>query len=182
MNGGDNAAVPRFGSEPLFRGVGVALLTVFDAEGGLDAKASADHAAQLVELGVSAVLVAGTTGEPTSLELAERRALLGAVRAALPPGCGIPIIAGTGGPSVREAVTYTAAACDDCADALLVLFPPGVDDVRRYYDAVSAAACGVPVLAYHYPVASAPEISVAQLQDLSVCFRISLNGPPARLI
>ena len=168
MSAGDNEAVRRFRSEPLFRGVGVALLTIFDADGGLDAKASADHAVRLVELGVSAVLVAGTTGEPTSLEFAERRALLRAVRAALPPGCGTPIIAGTGGPSVRQAVTYTAAACDDGADALLVLSPPGVDDVRRYYDAVSVAASGVSVLAYHYPVASAPGISVAQLQELPI--------------
>ncbi len=174
------ATAGRVGTEPLFRGVGVALLTLFDADGGLDAKASGEHAARLVELGVAAVLVAGTTGEPASLEPAERTALIRAVRQELPEGCGIPIIAGTGGPSVRQAVSYTAAACDEGADAVLVLSPPGVDDVRPYYEAVAEAAAGVAVLAYHYPGASAPGISLAQLAELPVVGCKDSSGDAAR--
>ena len=52
--------------DPLFRGVGVALVTLFDEHGEIDAPATAAHAAGLVDLGVRAVLVAGTTGEPSA--------------------------------------------------------------------------------------------------------------------
>lgn len=153
---------------PLFGGVGVALVTLFDADGGLDAPASAAHAATLVELGVRAVLVAGTTGEPASLDPAERVALLGAVRQAVPPGCGVPVIVGTGAVSTRQAVAYTAAACDGGADAVLALSPQQVSDPRPYYEAVAKASGGVPVLAYHFPGFSPPGISLEHLRDLPV--------------
>src|SRR6266545_2863903 len=78
-------------AEPLFRGVGVALATLFDDAGGLDAKATAEHAATLVDLGVRAVVVAGSTGEAATLTPAERLALLTEVRRAVPSG--IPVLA-----------------------------------------------------------------------------------------
>jgi hypothetical protein len=48
---------------PIFSGIGVASVTIFDAAGDVDAAATADLASQLVELGVRSVFVAGTTGE-----------------------------------------------------------------------------------------------------------------------
>jgi dihydrodipicolinate synthase/N-acetylneuraminate lyase len=158
------------GGEPvgLFRGVGVALVTLFDADGGLDAGATAEHAARLVDLGIRAVLVAGTTGEPASLEADERRALLAAVRRAVPAGGGVPVIAGTGAASTRQAVAHTVAACDGGADAVLALSPPQVADPRPYYDAVAKAAGAVPVLAYHFPESCPPGISIEHLRDLPV--------------
>ena len=93
--------------EPLFSGVGVALVTLFDDRGDLDAPASAALAAQLVDLGVRAVVVAGTTGEAAALESAERIALLDAVRRELSPS--VPVIAGTGAPSARQAAQYGEA-------------------------------------------------------------------------
>ncbi len=153
---------------PLFRGVGVALVTLFDEHGELDAPATAAHAARLVDLGVRAVLVAGTTGEPSSLDRAERAVLLGAVRDALPPGSGVPVIAGTGAPSIRDAVALTAAARDGGVDAVLAFSPPQVSDPRPYYEAVAEAAAGVPVLAYHFPDFSPPGISVEHLRELPV--------------
>ena len=47
----------------LFTGVGVALVTIFGDDLELDAPATSDLASQLVELGVKAVVVGGTTGE-----------------------------------------------------------------------------------------------------------------------
>jgi 4-hydroxy-tetrahydrodipicolinate synthase len=81
-----------------FEGVGVALVTLFDDRGELDAPASADLAVRLVEAGVRAVVVAGSTGEAAALSADERSALLDAVRAAVPPSSGVPVIAGTGAP------------------------------------------------------------------------------------
>src|SRR6266540_1174087 len=78
-------------TQPLFTGVGVALVTLFDDDGEVDAKATADHAAALVELGVRAVIVAGSTGEAATLAEAERTALLTEVRQAVPSGT--PVLA-----------------------------------------------------------------------------------------
>lgn len=165
-------------AEPVFTGVGVALLTLFDEDGGLDTTASADLAARLVGLGVRGVVVAGSTGEAATLDPAERDALLTAVRAAVD----VPVIAGTGAPSARQAAELTrrAAACG--ADAALALSPPLADDPRPYYDRVAAAAGDLPLLAYHFPRASAPGIPVDALCDLPVAGLKDSTGDPARLL
>jgi len=166
---------------PGFRGVGVALLTLFDGDGGLDGPATADFAAGLVDGGVQAVVVAGTTGEAASLDPEERVSLLRAVRAAVPPST--PVIAGTGAPSARQAVRLTRDALDHGADSVLVLSPPGSADVRPYYSAVAEAAGGSErVLAYHYPATSAPGIPVATLRELPVAGCKDSSGDAARLL
>jgi 4-hydroxy-tetrahydrodipicolinate synthase len=163
----------------LFTGVGVALVTLFSEDGGLDAKATADHAARLADLGVTAVLVAGTTGEAATLMPEERDDLVGAVRAAVPSE--VPVIAGTGGPTGRQAAVLTERAFAAGADAVLTLSPPGVADPRPYYERVAAAAPG-PLLAYHFPAASAPGIPVDLLGDLPVAGLKDSSGDAARLL
>ena len=165
-----------------FTGVGVPIVTLFDDQGDLDAAATAEHAARLVELGVRAVVVAGSTGEAASLSPEERTELLVAVRSAIPESTGVPVIAGTGAPSARQAVALTAAACDNGADALLVLSPPGAADPRPYYDAVAKAADATPVLAYHWPALSPPGIPLAVLGELPVAGCKDSSGDADRLL
>lgn len=167
-------------AEPLFRGVGVALATLFDDAGEVDAKATAGHAATLVDLGVRAVVVAGSTGEAPTLTAEERIALLTEVRRAVPSG--IPVLAGTGAPARREAVALTRSAVDHGADALLVLSPPGSTDLRGYYGAVAEAAGGLPVLAYHYPKSSQPGVPVELLPELPIQGAKDSSGDPERLL
>jgi 4-hydroxy-tetrahydrodipicolinate synthase len=161
-----------------FEGVGVALVTLFDAGGGLDEAATAAHAARLVDDGVRSVVVAGSTGEAAALDADERGRLLRAVRDAV--GDRTPVLAGTGAPSARQAVALSRRAEDDGADALLVLSPPGAEDPRPYYDAVTAAVT-VPVLAYHFPTMSAPGIPVDVLAELPVAGLKDSTGDPSRL-
>ena len=165
---------------PLFTGVGVALVTLFDDDGELDAKATAEHAATLVELGMRAVVVAGSTGEAASLTEAERTALLEEVRRAVPSGT--PVLAGTGAPSRRQAAALTRAAVEHGADGMLVLSPPGAADLPRYYEAVAAVAGEVPVLAYHYPRTSPPGIPVELLPQLPVQGVKDSSADPERLL
>ena len=165
---------------PLFTGVAVALVTLFDDEGELDAKATAAHAATLVELGMRAVVVAGSTGEAATLSADERVTLFTEVRRAVPAG--IPVLAGTGAPSRRQAVALTQAAVDHGADGVLALSPPGATDLRRYYETVAVAAGDVPVLAYHYPQTSPPGISVELLPELPVQGVKDSSGDPQRLL
>jgi 4-hydroxy-tetrahydrodipicolinate synthase len=164
----------------LFTGVGVALVTLFDDDGALEAKATADLAARLVELGVRGVLVAGTTGEAAALTADERSELIGAVRAALPAD--VPVVAGAGAATGPQAALLTERAFDAGADAVLALSPPGVPDPRPYFDRVAAAAAGRPLLAYHFPFASSPGVPVALLPELPVSGLKDSSGDAARLL
>lgn len=166
--------------DPLFTGVGVALVTLFDEDGEIDAPATAAHAARLVGCGVRAVLVSGSTGEAAALSAEERVLLLEAVRDAVPDH--VPVLAGTGAPSARQAAALTLSAKEHGADAVLVLSPPRVTDPSAYYDIVGRAAGDLPVLAYHYPKASEPGIPVDVLPKLPVCGLKDSSGDPDRLL
>src|SRR3954471_19001263 len=163
----------------LFTGVGVALVTLFRPDGALDAPATADLAAQLTGLGVRCLLVAGTTGEAASLTPGERDELVAAVRAAVPTD--VPVLAGVGAPTGRQAAELTERAFAAGADAVLALSPPGVADPRPYYEAVAKAATG-PLLAYHFPGASLPGIPVELLPELPVSGLKDSSGDAARLL
>jgi 4-hydroxy-tetrahydrodipicolinate synthase len=156
--------VPRMSE--LGPGVGVALVTLFDADGELDVPATADLATQLVASGMRSVLVAGTTGEAASLSIAERTRLVRGVRESLPAD--VPLLAGSGAPSTRQAVELTGAVLDAGADAVLALSPPGSANPRAYYERVVETAGKAQVFAYHFPFVSGPGIPVNVLADLPV--------------
>lgn len=163
-----------------FPGIAVALLTFFDDGGELDAAATADHAARLADAGITAIVVSGTTGEAAALDRGERLVLLRAVRAAVPST--VPVIAGTGAPSARQAVVLSRDAAGAGADCLLVLSPAWSLDVRPYYESVAAAVPDVPVLAYHWPAAAAPGIPIDLLAELPVAGLKDSSGDAARLL
>lgn len=162
----------------MFSGVGVALVTLFDGSGALDADATAALAARLVDLGVAALIVAGTTGEPMALDREERVALIEAVRGAA-GSC--PVIAGTGDVTTAKAVRLTRDAIDAGADAVLALSPPAPVDVGAYYQAVVAEADDTPVLAYHFPKMSSPGIEPGALNGFGVVGVKDSSGDPKHM-
>ena len=164
----------------MFRGTGVALVTIFGDDGEIDPGATGKLACDLVARGIRAVLVAGTTGEAATLTDRERITLVGAVRSAVPAG--IPVIAGTGAPSSRQAAALTADAVRAGADAVLAFPPPGSADLAGYFAAVAGAAGSRPVLAYHFPRVSAPGIPVEALAGLPVAGVKDSSGDPDRLL
>jgi 4-hydroxy-tetrahydrodipicolinate synthase len=165
---------------PLFHGVGVALVTLFDEDGRLLLEETVEHAARLVERGVAAVLVAGSTGEAWFLTAEERVQLCAAAREAL--GDRVPIIVGTGNPEPTEAARQTVGAREAGADAALALSPPDREDHRAYYAAVAEAAGEMPVLGYHFPQISAPGIPVEQLAELPIAGVKDSSGDAERLV
>jgi len=167
-------------AEPVFTGVGVALITLFNGDGEVDAPATAELAARLVEAGMQAVVVAGRTGEGAALAAGERTDLLDAVRATVDGA--VPVLAGTGAPSARQAAALTVEAVEHGADAVLTLSPPRSSNLEGYYTAVTQAAGATPVLAYHYPNASAPGIPVEVLPTLPVAGLKDSSGEPERLL
>jgi len=171
------------GQTRLFSGVGAALVTIFDADGGVDDVATARHAEDLVRRGMRAVLVNGSTGEAGTLTDAERVALVRAVRKAIPAD--IPVIAGTGGPSAGVAVGLTEAAVDAGADIVLAYPPPNwaePPELHAFFESVQAAASGRPVLAYHVPWVSEPGVPVDELPGLPVAGIKDSSGSADRLL
>ena len=162
----------------MFTGVGVALATLFDADLAVDVDATRDHALRLVEAGVQAVIVNGSTGEAAALERDERRALITAVKEAV----SVPVVAGTGAPWSGRAVTYSLDALAAGADALLVLSPPGTADSLPYYAAVRGAVPDLPLLGYHFPAVSAPGIAVEALPGLPIDGLKDSSGDANRLL
>ena len=165
---------------PIFNGVGVALVTLFDEDLAVDASRTAALASQLVALGVTGVLVAGTTGEAAALSGEEREALVSAARAALPAN--IPVIAGVGAPSTYQALDYLDRVVGAGADALLALSLPGGADQYAYYESLAKRAGHTPLLAYHYPGASAPGIPLSVLAELPVQGGKDSSGESDRLL
>ena len=166
--------------QPLWRGVAVALVTLFEPGGvRVDAAATAAHAGRLVELGVRGVLVAGSTGEAVALTDDERIELIAAVRAACPA---VPVIAGASGPWTGPAVARTRAAVKAGADAVLVAPPPRGLDLPAHYAAVAEAASPAPVLAYHFPGVAGGEVPLDVLPQLPVAGLKDSVGSAERLL
>lgn len=163
-----------------FEGVGVALATLFAEDGSLDLAGTVAHAERVVEEGLSAVVVSGSTGEAPALTIEERASLVRELRAALPAR--IAVVAGTGDVTTAAAVTHTREAVAAGADAVMALSPLRVGDPRPYYGAVTEAAEDVAVLAYHFPAMSPPGIDLDLLDDLGVAGVKDSSGDAERLL
>ena len=105
---------------PIFRGVATALITPL-TEAGIDYPAFARLIDWQIAEGVQALVIAGTTGEGSTLSDKEHRE---AVRFAVEHTAGrVPIIAGTGSNDTPYAVDLTKYCCSVGADAMLVVTP-----------------------------------------------------------
>jgi 4-hydroxy-tetrahydrodipicolinate synthase len=165
---------------PLWRGVAAALVTLFDDDLAVDVAGTAAHAVRLVDLGVRAVVVGGSTGESDSLTNSELGDLVAAVRDACPRD--VPVLAGGGGPWTAPAVARSTAAVKAGADAVLVAPPRRAGDLRAYYGAVAEAVAPAYVLAYHYPGVAGGEVPVAALPELPIHGLKDSTGDAERLL
>ncbi len=164
----------------LFSGVGVALVTLLDDTGSVDAAATGSLAADLAGRGMKAVLACGTTGEAGALTDVERVDVIRAVRDALPAD--IQVLAGTGATDPARAAELTRAAVGAGADAVLAWPPPRSHDLAGYFGALGDAADGRPVLGYHIPWISSPGIPVSELAGLPIAGLKDSSGDPDRLL
>ena len=135
-------------SEPLFRGIGVALVSLFDAGGALLPDDTAALARRLADDGAAAILIGGTTGEFWTLTTAERVALTQAVRGAVPAE--VSVLLNVGAATQEESLEAAAAASGSGADGVLCLTPPRVA-AAAFYPLVREAVGDLPLLAYHFP-------------------------------
>ena len=95
----------------------VALVTPMDSNGDLDWQALERLIDFHLEKGTDGIVAVGTSGESATLDMAEHKE---AIRRVVQQVAGrIPVIAGTGANSTREAVELTEAARSVGADTVL---------------------------------------------------------------
>lgn len=124
-----------------------------------------------VENGTDAIVAVGTTGESATLDEKEHcRAIRLVVEQA---GGRIPVIAGTGANSTREAIDLTRCAMEAGADACLLVVPyynkPPQEGLYQHYKAI-AKAVPIPQILYNVPGRTSCDMSndtVERLADIS---------------
>jgi 4-hydroxy-tetrahydrodipicolinate synthase len=136
----------------MFKGSIPALVTPMRADGSLDFEAWERLLDFHVAEGSDGVVVAGTTGESPTLEVAEIEEL---VRRARPRVDGkMPLIAGSGTNSTSKSIELSRAAAAAGADGLLVVTPyynrPTQEGLYRHFCAI-ADAVDIPLLMYNVP-------------------------------
>jgi 4-hydroxy-tetrahydrodipicolinate synthase len=129
-----------------------AIVTPFDARRRVDEDAFVALMAHLAANGSDGFVVAGTTGEASTMTDEEHLGLIDLAVRERPPGT--TIVAGTGTNDTRHAVFLTERATELGADAQLSVAPyynrPSPLGLRRHYEAV-AAATDKPILLYNIP-------------------------------
>ena len=104
----------------VFTGVATAIVTPM-TEAGVDYEAFERLIEWQIAEGINAIVVAGTTGEGSTLSDAEHRQVL---KFAVDKIAGrVPVIAGTGSNDISYAIERTKYACEVGADAMLVVTP-----------------------------------------------------------
>ncbi len=104
----------------VFKGVATAIVTPMN-ENGVDYESFERLIEWQIEEGINAIVVAGTTGEGSTLSDQEHKDVL---KFAVEKVAGrIPVIAGTGSNDISYAISLTKYACEIGADAMLVVTP-----------------------------------------------------------
>jgi 4-hydroxy-tetrahydrodipicolinate synthase len=130
----------------------VAIVTPMAEDGSLDFDAYRRLIEWHVAEGTSGIVAVGTTGESPTVDVEEHGEL---IRVAVETVRGrVPVIAGTGGNSTREAISLTKHARDVGASATLQVVPyynkPTQEGLYRHFRAV-AEAVDLPVILYNVP-------------------------------
>ena len=135
----------------VFQGIATALVTPMTAT-GVDYNALARLIDFQLEEGIHALVAVGTTGESATLTPEERKEV---IRFTVQRVNGrVPVIAGTGTNNTAHVLDFTKAACDDGADAALVVTPyynkATQSGLLAHFTAV-ADASEKPVILYNVP-------------------------------
>jgi 4-hydroxy-tetrahydrodipicolinate synthase len=144
----------------MIKGSIVAIVTPMHEDGSLDLDSYRRLIDWHVAQGTSAIVAVGTTGESPTVDVQEHCDL---VRVAVEQAAGrVPVIAGTGGNSTREAIELTEYAKKVGAAASLQVVPyynkPTQEGLYRHFRAV-AEAVDLPVILYNVPGRTVADLS-----------------------
>lgn len=136
----------------MIQGSIVALVTPMDESGAVDKESLKELVEFHINQGTDAIVAVGTTGESATLDEEEH---CDVIASAVNYADGrIPIIAGTGANSTREAIELTQRAKEAGADACLLVTPyynkPTQEGLYLHYKAI-AEAVDIPQILYNVP-------------------------------
>lgn len=150
----------------MFTGSIPALITPF-TNGDVDWSAYENLIAWQIQEGSDALVPCGTTGESPTLSHEEHKKLV--ERCVQVADGQVPVIAGTGSNSTREAIELTQHAKEAGADAALIVAPyynkPTPQGLIAHYKAISDAVA-LPIIVYNIPGRSVIDIKHETLREL----------------
>ncbi len=160
----------------MIKGSLVAIVTPMHEDGSIDYASYRKLIDWHVASGTAAIVAVGTTGESPTVDVEEHREL---IRVAVEQTAGrIPVIAGTGANSTREAIELTAFAKQAGATSSLQVVPyynrPTQEGLYRHFRAVTEAV-DLPIIVYNVPgrtVADLANDTVARLAELPLVIGI----------
>lgn len=136
----------------MFKGLGTAMITPFDADGAVDYSALEKIVDGQLKGNVDALFVCGTTGEPPTMNAAEREKVIKSVIDQV--NGKIPVFVGTGSNDCAHAVELSKHAQEMGADGVLAVTPYynkcTQDGLYLYYKAINDAI-DIPIVAYNVP-------------------------------
>jgi 4-hydroxy-tetrahydrodipicolinate synthase len=147
-------------------GILTAMVTPFDAHGGLNEDATARLIHHLLDNGSDGLVLAGSTGEAATMTDEEKVRLweIGAAESG-----DAPVIAGTGTYDTRHSVELTERGAEAGVDAVLIVTPyyvrPNRRGIKAHYEAI-AAATDLPIVAYNIPSRTATDMPNDLLAEL----------------
>jgi 4-hydroxy-tetrahydrodipicolinate synthase len=149
-----------------FRGSFTALVTPFN-NGSVDEKAFRGLVDWQIAEGTSGLVPVGTTGESPTLSHDEHRQV---VEWCVEEARGrVPVVAGAGANSTKEAGDLAPHAEKSGADAVLVVTPyynkPTQEGLYQHYKAINDAI-GIPIIIYNIPPRSVIDMSVDTMKRL----------------
>ncbi|WP_144923944.1 dihydrodipicolinate synthase family protein [Halorubrum salsamenti] len=158
-------------SDPSFQygAVSSPIVTPFDADGGVDTDALANHVETLVDAGLDGIVPCGTTGEFASLTDEERRTAIETVVEAADGR--VSVVAGAADTTVSGVRDRLRFAADAGADAGLITLPyyqtsTGPDGQRAFFEQVADDAA-LPIYLYDIPAAVGEAIDPEVAADLA---------------
>lgn len=143
------------------RGAITPLVTPFHADGSLDLDSLRSLIDWQIAEGSHGISVGGSTGEPTSMTVAERIAVMRAATEAI--GGRVPLLPGTGSARFDETLELTAEAQRLGAAAALVVTPyysrAQQQGLYDWYARIADELPDMPIMIYNVPIRAAVDIS-----------------------
>lgn len=160
--------------EPIFTGAAVAIITPMHEDGSVNYEEFARFIDFQIENGTDAIVVCGTTGESSTLRVVEHNEC---IKWCVKYVNGrIPVIAGTGSNSTACAIEISKEACENGADALLLVTPYYNKTSQRgllaHYTAIHDAT-DKPIILYNVPSRTGLNIAPETAYELSKLPRIN---------
>ena len=156
-----------FHKPTVFRGIATALITPL-RDGRIDRESLFSLIEMQIHGGVDAILVAGTTGETSTLSFDEHGELIALAKESI--GDRVPLLAGCGSNCTSRACELARIACAAGADGLLAVTPyynkASDDGILLHYQAIAKAATK-PLIVYNGPSRTGLGLQMKHYRELA---------------